>query len=293
MPALVEPAGPGAGTSGSARPGRWADLRVRTLSALVLVPAVLLCIVEGTTAWSVLMVVSALGLGLEWALLCVGRPLRLAALIPAGVLMLTAVRGLMGDPAGGASILFGGTVLTALLARQTGAGERGALLPLGVLAVGGPLLALIVLREGPGGMANVLFMVAVVWASDIGAYGFGRLLGGPKLAPAISPSKTWAGAAGGLLAAVLAGGGLAIGLDPGLTSGAAGRVAGLALLLAVSGQIGDLVESWFKRRIGVKDSGRLIPGHGGLLDRLDGVLAASLTAALIAGAWAPGAVMWN
>lgn len=144
------------------------------------------------------------------------------------------------------------------------------------------------------GRANIGFLVVVVWASDIGAYLTGRALGGPKLAPAISPGKTWAGAAGGLVGAALLGVGIAAvhGLrHPGPPCLA--RAAGLAVAVAVVGQAGDLAESWAKRRLGVKDSGRLIPGHGGLLDRMDAALAVLPPAALLAMWHGAGVVLWR
>lgn len=144
------------------------------------------------------------------------------------------------------------------------------------------------------GRANIGFLVVVVWASDIGAYLVGRTLGGPKLAPAISPGKTWAGAAGGLAGAALLGVGIALvhGMrHPGPPCLA--RAAGLAVAVSVLGQAGDLAESWAKRRLGVKDSGRLIPGHGGLLDRLDAALAVLPPAALLAMWHGAGVVLWR
>jgi phosphatidate cytidylyltransferase len=134
-------------------------------------------------------------------------------------------------------------------------------------------VALILLRGAESGRATVLFLMLVVWAGDIGAYLVGRLVGGPRLAPSISPGKTWSGAAGGTLCAVLAG----------LAVAPAHPVAAcvLALVLSIVAQAGDLLESAIKRHFGVKDSGRLIPGHGGLLDRLDGVVAAAPAMLLI------------
>lgn len=123
----------------------------------------------------------------------------------------------------------------------------------------------------------LLVLVPAVIGTDIGAYFTGRALGGPKLAPAISPNKTWSGALGGVLCAVAAGL-LTLWLIGPQTQGAAPITATLALLLVLSvcAQIGDLIESWLKRRAGVKDSGRLIPGHGGVLDRFDGFLGAAV-----------------
>jgi phosphatidate cytidylyltransferase len=130
----------------------------------------------------------------------------------------------------------------------------------------------------------------LVWSSDIGAYLTGRAVGGPKLAPHISPGKTVAGAVGGLAAAIIAGiaVALAVSRPTSLTHAAAA-----AAVLGVVAQAGDLLESHVKRRFGAKDSGWLIPGHGGLLDRLDALLAAALVAALLALAQGRGVVLWG
>jgi len=138
------------------------------------------------------------------------------------------------------------------------------------------VVALLWLRAGPAGFGAVLFMLCVVWASDIGAYMVGRLVGGPKLAPAISPGKTRSGAVGGLLAV------LAVGFAAArLADGTVAAAMATALVLGVFAQAGDLLESGLKRHFGVKDSGHLIPGHGGLLDRLDAVLLAAPAAAVL------------
>ncbi len=144
------------------------------------------------------------------------------------------------------------------------AGRGAAWLAAGLVYIGPAVVALVWLRGVPDGWRLVLFLAAIVWGGDVGAYLIGRLVGGPRLAPRISPGKTWSGAAGGTLVAVLAG--LAVRPEHAQAAGAA------ALVLSTVAQAGDLLESAFKRRFGVKDSGTLIPGHGGLLDRLDGVL---------------------
>jgi len=151
--------------------------------------------------------------------------------------------------------------------------------------------ALLWLRDDPAaGRAHVLFLLLIVWAGDIGAYLVGRWLGGPRLAPRISPGKTWSGSIGGLLAAVAVGV-LAAHL---LTGGAsAWRAASIAGVLTIVAQLGDLLESFVKRRLEVKDSGTLIPGHGGLFDRLDGVMAAAPMASLLALALGRGVVLWQ
>ncbi len=136
-------------------------------------------------------------------------------------------------------------------------------------------LSLLWVRERAGnGVALVLWIFILVWSTDIGAYIAGRSIGGPKLAPAISPGKTWAGFYGGVAAATILAGGWAWfnGLHP--------VVLLLAPLFSVASQGGDLFESWMKRRAGVKDSGKWLPGHGGVFDRLDGLLPVAILTAI-------------
>jgi phosphatidate cytidylyltransferase len=123
----------------------------------------------------------------------------------------------------------------------------------------------------------MIFLFAVVWATDVAAYFAGRLIGGAKLCPAISPNKTWSGALAGVLAGTAAGVAVAVfgGIHP------IAPIIIVSLLLSVAAQFGDLFESALKRRFGVKDASHAIPGHGGLMDRLDGFIAAALAAALI------------
>jgi hypothetical protein len=164
------------------------------------------------------------------------------------------------------------------------------------LAFGLPYLGLAAvalpwLRADPVvGLRNTLFVLSIVWASDIGAYMVGRLVGGPKLAPAISPGKTWSGAAGGLISAVFGAAAVAACVTPEIS---AFHVIGPAILLGIISQAGDLFESALKRHFGVKDSGRIIPGHGGLLDRLDALLAVAPVAALLALTVGRGVVLWR
>lgn len=147
-----------------------------------------------------------------------------------------------------------------------------------------PAAALLWLRMQPDtGLDDVLFLLLVVWLTDIGAYVVGRIVGGRKLAPAISPGKTISGSVGGLVIGCIAGmifAGGPLGILP-------------AAALSIVSQIGDLAESALKRRLGVKDSGNTIPGHGGLFDRLDGVLAAAPVAALLAALAQGGLPLWR
>jgi phosphatidate cytidylyltransferase len=157
------------------------------------------------------------------------------------------------------------------LTSQDGPGWRIA----GLFYAAIPCASLIWLRElrvenyFDAGLWLVLYLMFVVWATDIGAYFTGRKIGGPKLAPMISPGKTWAGLAGGIFCAGVVGG-LCHSFSP--FPATLGMSVLLAMLLAIVAQAGDLFESWLKRRVGAKDSGTLIPGHGGLLDRVDGLV---------------------
>jgi phosphatidate cytidylyltransferase len=148
--------------------------------------------------------------------------------------------------------------------------SRGFWLAAGVGYVGVAALVLLILRSEFFGREPVLILVAAVIATDIGAYAFGRTIGGPKIAPSISPSKTWAGLAGGMIGASAVLVAVVVSTEIGIESAAAAVAEGC--LIAIVAQAGDFFESWMKRRAGVKDSGRLIPGHGGLFDRVDGLL---------------------
>ena len=128
----------------------------------------------------------------------------------------------------------------------------------------------IVVGSGAGGMTAALWVFGMVWATDIGAYFAGRAFGGARLAPKISPSKTWSGLIGGMVAALIASATI------GDRAGIAGVPLWIGLFMGLLAQLGDLAQSWMKRRAGVKDSGKLIPGHGGLFDRVDGVLPVAL-----------------
>jgi phosphatidate cytidylyltransferase len=162
--------------------------------------------------------------------------------------------------------------------RLVGGWRRPTLLLSGAVYIALVTLSLLSLRHQPEtGLQGVLWLFATVWATDIFAYVAGRSLGGPRLAPRLSPAKTWSGALGGLAAAIIVGACTAWFFT-------GGSVIGLAMaggLLSVVSQAGDLAESAVKRYVGVKDSGQLIPGHGGLLDRVDALMAAAVVMAAI------------
>ena len=175
-----------------------------------------------------------------------------------------------------AALLLGAAVGLVAIASDKAAGRKERhVAQIAVPYVLLPALSLLYLMD-VGGAPSVFWLLAVIWATDIGAYVCGRLIGGPKLAPAVSPKKTWSGAVGGLIWAVIASSGVYWAYQGAI----APKVALLALLLSVISQAGDLFESSLKRRYDVKDSGALIPGHGGLMDRFDGLWAAAPFAAV-------------
>src|SRR5262249_3933496 len=216
---------------------------------------------------------AAIGIWWEWATMAAGAAARLVIAIGAAALAGAALL-LAFDWTGAAlAVLALGTLLTTALAPRDHAWV-GA----GVVYASTMLVAPVLLRRDPDyGLLAIIFLFAVVWTTDIAAYFIGRALGGPKLAPQLSPKKTWSGALGGAGAAVVAA--ILVAVIAG-----SGRWAMLGLVgfvLSAASQAGDLFESGFKRRYGAKDASRLIPGHGGLMDRLDGFIAAALAATIL------------
>jgi phosphatidate cytidylyltransferase len=173
----------------------------------------------------------------------------------------------------------GGLVLWEWLAlvrkMDAGAGQRAALNLLAVLAVAGAIGGLWVVRDQLGFTA-ALWVFAMVWATDIGAYFAGRAFGGLRLAPSISPSKTWSGLIGGMIAA------LVVGATLGDRAGIDGVPLWIGAPMGLLSQLGDLAQSWLKRHAGVKDSGRIIPGHGGVFDRVDGLIPVAIVIGALA-----------
>lgn len=253
----------------------------RLLTALALAPPVLLAVVLGPPWSDLLLLLLAAVMAWEWGRICRrGKALRLpelalTAIVPA-VVLLAMVFGVAG-----AMIGFLGALLLLLVAWRASPYQDAPLtwLVAGLFYVALPLMLLHWLRgDDREGRDLVLWLLLVIWAVDSGAYAFGKAIGGPRLAPLWSPNKTWAGLFGGAASAVLVGWLVALILDMSLP----GLMAILAGCLAFVGQGGDLLESAFKRHFGVKDASGLIPGHGGVLDRVDGLVAITLPVAGLA-----------
>ena len=261
------------------------ELGTRVGTGIVLVGAAVTALWLGGLAFAALASAAVLVMFTEWAAMH-RLPLLLRRLGLAALGVVAWVAAVMAAPADALMLLGGAAGLLGLFAGRLHKGA-GRPMALGLLYCGLPLVALIWLRAAPWGFHATLFVMAVVWGADIAAYFTGRSLGGPRLAPAISPNKTWSGAIGGLAGALVAAGLLAL-VWPGHANVAGlGRLAMLALPLAVLSILGDLFESHLKRRAGVKDSGSILPGHGGVMDRLDGLVPAA-----VAGAGAFAATGW-
>jgi phosphatidate cytidylyltransferase len=253
---------------------RGNELALRICSAVVLVPLALATAYVGGWPFAAFWGLAAFGVFWEWTSLVAG-PDRRAVLMAGG-----------GSIALALALVVANHHLAAVIVLAVGALGAAALAPMGrrswvaggIPYAGAIGIAPIVLRaDGHDGFPAMIFLFVIVWATDIVAYFVGRALGGPKLMPQVSPKKTWSGAVGGTIAAILA----AVAVAKAVALTELFPIAMLAVVLSVCAQGGDLFESFLKRRFGAKDSSHLIPGHGGLMDRLDGFVAAGIVAALI------------
>jgi phosphatidate cytidylyltransferase len=257
----------------------WANLGIRALSTAVLAPAALFVLLLedpwGSRLRLVLIAVVAALLAIEWAMMSARQAsARIAAAVTAAVLA-AAFTADYGHYRIAWLVLVLCAGVAALIAR--GIAARPADAAFGALYIGAPLLALMWLRgRDPFGDRWTVMVLAVAWAADITAFVVGNALKGPKLWPQFSPNKTWSGFIGGLVAATLAALAVAHFWPMQLS---APKAAALGLFAGLATMAGDLWESMLKRRFGVKDSGDLIPGHGGLLDRVDGLMFAFLAVA--------------
>ena len=248
------------------------NLAVRVLAALILAPIAITLVFAGGWMWILLVTAVAVGLFYEWH--SIVNPVRDQRALVLGVMALELI---------GLALWFGwdgvataaavlGPTMVALLSTQ-----RAWWNTIGFIYAAAALIAAALVRlDATMGFYALVFILVVVWATDIGGYFAGRTFGGPKLWPRVSPKKTWAGAIGSLVLSVA----IAL-LAASLGWGRFVPLVLLALMLSVVSQLGDLFESAVKRKFGVKDSSQIIPGHGGLLDRLDGFVAAIVAAALI------------
>ena len=247
------------------------NLLMRVMAALVLAPTAIAIAYAGGWLWIALVTLAAIGLYVEW-LTIVGTA-RDRAVVASGIVAL-ATAGLcltLGRLGASLVALVIGFAAVALLSPKRPNWTTAGFFYASAAAIASVLVRL----DQVWGFDTLILILLVVWATDIGGYFAGRSIGGPKLWPRVSPKKTWAGAIGGFAASlVIAAGFAAFGL------GETGSLLLLGAILSIASQLGDLFESAVKRRFGVKDSSHIIPGHGGLLDRLDGFVAAVVLAAI-------------
>ncbi len=256
------------------------ELRLRVMSGLVMVAAALLTLWFGGWPFAALWIAAGFVAGMEWSRILHPDEPELSHMARGAPAILTGVAAAIGWGEAVPPL-----VIACILPQFLSATDR-RLGALGIVYASAIAVAPILVRAEPGiGLALIAWCFAVVWATDVAAYFTGRALGGPKLWPSVSPKKTWSGAIGGALAGIVA----AV-----IVAWIARRVGGewpfslvltalLALVASAAGQLGDLAESALKRRFGVKDSGSIIPGHGGVLDRLDAfVVVVSLVAVIVA-----------
>jgi phosphatidate cytidylyltransferase len=251
------------------------DFPTRVLSGLVLAGIAAVFTVLGPVVFAVLVLIVALLLSWEWGRLVHGRGAEVVIgvhIVTVGAAALLAASGYLG--LGLLALPIGGILVTLL-----SLGRNSVYGALGVFYAGLPATAIIWLRSDADlGLIAVVFVIAVVAVADTAAFLMGRALGGPKLWPRVSPGKTWAGLIGALAASSVVGALFWL-FVPGAS---AVRLAGVGALLGLVAQAGDLFESAIKRRFGAKDTSSLIPGHGGVMDRVDGLVAAAAAVGLAA-----------
>jgi len=265
---------------------RIGNLALRVLSALVMAPVAIAAVWMGSWVFALFWLGAALLVLWEWIHLVAGPRHTLMFSASASALAVAALVEFRERPITAMLLIVLGAIASLIFAQRrdrlwvtAGIGYAGAL-----------LLAPMFLRADPDyGLFALLLLFAVVWTTDVMAYFVGRAFGGPKLCPAVSPKKTWSGAIGGTICATV----LAV-LLPRILGAVApaefaasvkfvhpGVLAIIGVMLSVLAQLGDLLESWIKRRFGAKDASHLIPGHGGVMDRLDGFWAAAVAAGLV------------
>ncbi|NIZ02123.1 phosphatidate cytidylyltransferase [Thalassospira lucentensis] len=239
-------------------------LKPRILSALVMTPVAIAAVWFGAPYFDILLFVFSAGMMWEWARMCIPNHY-IGVSIVSGVAIGVAI---LMQVTGQGELMFMPVAIGVIIAMARG-GKNWLLAGFGVLYISLAGLSAIWLRhQEPNGLLTIMWLFFLVWATDTGGYTFGRLIGGPKLAPRYSPNKTWAGLLGGMVCAGIVGGVVTYHSTDAINW----VIVVLSMVLAVVAQIGDLGESALKRYAKVKDSSHLIPGHGGLLDRADGML---------------------
>jgi phosphatidate cytidylyltransferase len=247
------------------------NLSTRIIAASVLIPLAVAIAYAGGWLWTALVTLAAIGLYVEWLMVVGGAADR--RIVASGVIALV-LAGLclaIGRIEAASAMLAIGLAAVGLITPERRNWTAAGFLYAAVAEIASVLLRL----DEVKGFVALIFVLLIVWVTDTGGYFAGRGIGGPKLWPRVSPKKTWAGAVGGFTASLAVAGVFAA-----LDLGKAGPILMISGVLSVVSQLGDLFESALKRRFGVKDSSQIIPGHGGLLDRLDGFVAAVAVAAL-------------
>ena len=256
-------------------PGGSSDLMPRLVAGVVMAIVAVALAWAGLAPFGLLIVVAALLMCWEWGRVVRGTEYGAAFYVHAAAIAIAVALSAFGHPALGLGAVVAGFVLLLVMPFV----ENRLMSAVGALYVGLPAVAILWLRgDEPLGFLAIVFIFAVVWGSDIGAFAAGRGLGGPKLWPRVSPKKTWSGFIGGLTAGLIGGAVVALAV-PGASPAALGAT---GLALAMVAQLGDLAESALKRRFGVKDSSSIIPGHGGVMDRADSTVAVSVVIAIVA-----------
>lgn len=259
-----------------AAPPSFRDLGVRIVAGVAMAVVALAVLWAGSLPFAALVSAVAVVVSWEWGRIVRAGGVDAIFVIQAGAVIIAVLLASKGLAGLGLIAVLVAAIISALLAF----GERGHMAALGALYAGLPALALVWLRGADMiGMLAVLFVLLSVWTTDTGAYFGGRQIGGPKLMPRVSPNKTWSGLLCGIAAAGIIGAIFAMATNVGLH---AGRMAVGGMVLGLVAQAGDLFESALKREYGVKDASALIPGHGGFMDRIDGLAAAAVIAAIFA-----------
>lgn len=262
----------GSGEAGAAAPAN--NLALRVVSAAVMAPLALLTAYLGDWPFALFWGLAAIAVLWEWTTLVAGPSHRLMLSACGSAIAVAALVAWHGRPIT-AILLVGLGALAALIFAPR---ERQLWITVGIGYAGSMLLAPMLLRaDDIDGFLAMLLLFAIVWTTDVLGYFAGRVFGGPKLLPAVSPKKTWSGAVAGALGAMI----VAVLVASLFDAFNKTAIAIIALLLSVVAQLGDLFESWVKRQFGAKDASQLIPGHGGVMDRLDGFWAAAVIGCLI------------